>query len=478
MMNASPPGLDPAKARDFIFNLWDQEITPKLVEYIRIPNQSPNFDPEWKEHGYMDQAVELAQRWIESRQIPGSRLEVLRLPERTPLLLMEVEGDLPGTIFLYGHLDKQPPFEGWRTEEGLGPWTPVIKDGKLYGRGGADDGYAAFASVAAIEALKAQNIPHPRLMMIIECSEESGSPDLPAYMNEYAETLGKPDLIVCLDSGCGDYDRLWSTTSLRGMLWGVLEVDVLTEGVHSGDASGVVASSFRVARSVLSRIEDPDTGKIIPEELWTEIPRERIDQATMAAEVLGTDAFSRFPFVPGMAPVDTNPAELVLNRTWRPTLSVIGQSGLPSIEQGGAVLRPGTHLKLSVRLPPTVDSQHAATVLKSLLEDNSPYGAQIKFDVDTTADGWEAPATAAWLENLSREASQAYFGNAACAMGEGGSIPFMGMLGEQFPEAQFLITGVLGPLSNAHGPNEFLHLDCAKKVTCCVAHIIAGFGQR
>ena len=477
MPHESPFALDPSKTREMIFDIWDKEITPKIEEYIRIPNQSPDFDAQWKEHGYMDEAVELARSWIEKREIPGSRLRVLQLPERTPLLLMEIDGELPGTIFLYGHLDKQPAFKGWRTEEGLGPWTPVIQDGKLYGRGGADDGYAAFASVAAVEAIKAQNIPHPRLVMIIECSEESGSPDLPAYMNEYADDLGEPDLIVCLDSGCGDYDRLWSTTSLRGIMVGVLNVKVLHEGVHSGDASGVVPSSFRVARSVMSRIEDPETGKIIPEELWCQIPQERLDQAKSAADVLGTAGFLRFPFVEGMKPADNDPAELILNRTWRPTLSVTGQGGLPSIEQGGNVLRPGTSLKFSFRLPPKVNAKQAAEVIKEQLEKQAPYGAHIEFEIDQMADGWEAPATAPWLEKMSREASETYFGNSACSMGEGGSIPFMGMLGEQFPKAQFLITGVLGPQSNAHGPNEFLHLDCAKKVTCCVAHIIAGFGE-
>lgn len=468
--------MDTKQIRDYTDRLWDEEIIPNLEDYIRIPNQSPLFDPEWAAHGYMDEAVQLAYDWVVGRNLPGAKVEILKLGERTPVLMIEIDGTLPGDILLYGHLDKQPPFDGWRTQEGLGPWTPVIQDGKLYGRGGADDGYAVFASVAAVEAIQEQGIQHPRLVILIECSEESGSPDLSHYIDAYADRIGSPELVVCLDSGCGDYDRLWNTTSLRGIALGTLHVQVLREGVHSGDASGVVPSSFRIARQLLDRIEDVKSGEILPPQLKAEIPQQRVEQACAAAKVLGESVHQKFPFVEGMTPVDEPLSELVLNRTWRAALSVTGQGGMAPLANAGNVLRPGTSLKLSMRVPPTLSSEMASAVLKEILEKNPPYGAQVHFEVEHPGDGWNAPETLPWLEALVNEASETHFGNPSAAMGEGGSIPFMGMLGEKFPKAQFLITGVLGPQSNAHGPNEFLHIECGKKVTACVAHVLAKFG--
>jgi len=469
--------MDTQKLQDYLNGVWDEEIIPKLEEYIRIPNQSPLFDPKWAEHEYMDQAVQLAYDWVVGRDLPGAKVEILRIAGRTPLLLVEIEGELSGEVLLYGHLDKQPPFEGWRTEEGLGPWTPVIQDGKLYGRGGADDGYAVFASIAAVEAIKKQGMAHPRLVVLIECSEESGSPDLPYYIDAYAKRIGSPELVICLDSGCGDYERLWNTTSLRGIVLGTLEVKVLREGVHSGDASGIVPSSFRVARQLLARLENAESGEIIPHELQAPIPDQRREQAKAAALVLDENVHQKFPFVDGMGPAVASLEELVLNRTWRGALSVTGQEGMPDLEKAGNVLRPGTSLKLSLRIPPTISSEEANAFVKALLETDPPYGAHVVYHLEHPGDGWNAPQTPSWLDELVNEASEAYFGNSACSMGEGGSIPFMGMLGEKFPEAQFLITGVLGPQSNAHGPNEFLHIDCGKKVTACVAHVLAKLGE-
>lgn len=463
--------MDHAQIQAFVDALWDDEIVPTLEEYIRIPNKSPIFDPDWKENGYMDQAVALAQRWVEQRNVPGANLEILQLEGRTPLLFMEIPGERPGTILLYGHLDKQPEFTGWK--DGLSPWEPVIRDGKLYGRGGADDGYAIFASIAAIQALQEQGVPLPRIVITIECCEESGSYDLPHYVNAYEDRIGKPDLVVCLDSGCGDYDRLWATTSLRGLVAGNFKVEVLKEGVHSGDASGVVASSFRIARTLLSRIEDEETGKIIGDAFYTDIPAERVEQAAIAAEVLGDAVSGQYPFIDGMDPVSDHRSELVLNRTWRPALSVTGVGGMPAMDSAGNVLRPYTALKLSLRIPPHVDADVATKALKEALTTDVPYGAQSSFEQEKGAAGWEAPPTADWLASALSDASKTFFNQDNAAMGEGGTIPFMGMLGDKFPDAQFLITGVLGPASNAHGPNEFLHIPYAKKLTAAVAYIMS-----
>ena len=465
--------MDTARLNRFISGLWDEEIVPQLVEYIRIPNKSPMFDPKWVEHGYMDAAVKLMETWAQGKlaSLPGAKLEVVRLEGRTPLIYIEVPGTGDDTVVLYGHLDKQPEMTGWA--EGLGPWTPVIKGDKLYGRGGADDGYAIFGSLAALLALHEQGVPHARCVVLIEACEESGSYDLPYYVDHLADRIGNPSLVVCLDSGCGNYDQLWLTTSLRGMTGGELTVQVLEEGVHSGDASGVVPSSFRILRELLSRLEDQETGTIKPKELYVDIPQQRIDQAKKSAEVLGTAIYDKFPFVAGMHPVTDDLQELVLNRTWRPQLAVTGVDGMPPLESAGNVLRPKTSVKLSLRVPPTLNGAKAGQFLKDLLEKDPPYGAKVTFKLEKDGSGWNAPQLSAWLEDAVAKASETYFGAPAAYMGEGGSIPFMGMLGEKFPKAQFLITGVLGPHSNAHGPNEFLHIPTGKKVSMVVADVVA-----
>ena len=455
----------------FCDQVWENSIISELIEYIRIPNKSPAFDPDWQKNGYMDQVVEQFVSWIRQQDINGLNLDVVRLPERTPLICIEIDGDSDNTVLLYGHLDKQPEMSGWR--DGLSPWQPVIEGEKLYGRGGADDGYATFASILAIKALQQQSIPHGRCIVIIEACEESGSYDLPYYIDHLSDHIGEPELIICLDSGCGNYEQLWSTTSLRGLIGGTLTVDVLDEGIHSGDASGIVPSSFRILRQLLDRIEDPVSGKILADEFYVDIPDKRIEQARRAADTMGNDIFQRFPMKDNLKAINDDPIELILNRSWRPTLSYIGIDGMPNIESAGNVLRPSTSIKLSMRLPPSCDAKRASAKLESLLLSDPPYNASVSFKPDWAADGWMAPEVAPWLEQAMDEASKNYFGKPAVHMGEGWSIPFMGMLGDKFPNTQFMITGVLGPGSNAHGPNEFLHIPTAKKLTCCVTEVIA-----
>ncbi|HJU17821.1 MAG TPA: M20/M25/M40 family metallo-hydrolase [Stellaceae bacterium] len=465
--------MDVGGARQQIDACWDDEIVPALVEYIRIPNKSPAFDPDWAAHGHMDAAIALFERWARAKLplFPGARLDIVQLPGRTPVLLIEVPGEGGDPVLLYGHLDKQPEMAGWM--EGYGPWAPRLDGERLYGRGGADDGYAMFGALAALAALRAQGIPHARAVILIEACEESGSPDLPHYVDHLASRIGRPSLVVCLDSGCGNYDQLWLTTSLRGMASGTLKIRVLEEGVHSGHASGVVPSSFRILRRLLSRLEDEETGAIHPSEFYAQIPPERMAQAREAAAVLGDTVFTEYPFAPGVAPVGGNLTELVLNRTWRPQLAVTGIAGLPAPIDAGNVLLPFSEAKLSLRLPPTVDGEAAGTALKGLLERDPPYGAQIAFEPGSNATGWNAPALAPWLETSLARASAAAFGRPPASMGEGGTIPFMAMLGEKFPGAQFVVTGVLGPHANAHGPNEFLHIPTAKRISLVIAQILA-----
>jgi acetylornithine deacetylase/succinyl-diaminopimelate desuccinylase-like protein len=462
---------DAARLTAFVERMWDAEIVPALTDYIRIPNKSPAFDPDWAAHGHMDRAVDLFAGWARGKiaGVAGAELDVVRLEGRTPVIFVSIPGEGPTTL-LYGHLDKQPEMTGWA--EGLGPWIPVVRDGKLYGRGGADDGYALFGALTAILALCDQGIAHGRCVILIEACEESGSYDLPFYVEHLAARIGEPSLVICLDSGCGDYEQLWLTTSLRGVSGGTLKVEVLEEGVHSGSASGVVPSSFRILRQLISRIEDQETGRILPQAFSAEIPPVRITQAKKAAEALSEQVWRAMPLKLGMRPVTEDPAELLLNRSWRPQLAVTGAAGLPPIENAGNVLRPFTAAKLSLRLPPTVDAEAAGEALREILEADPPYGATVSFVPEHAGAGWNAPDLAPWLEASLDRASTAAFGRSAAMIGEGGSIPFMGMLGERFPAAQFVITGVLGPRSNAHGPNEFLHIQMGKNVTACMAMIL------
>ena len=480
--------MDFALTTAFMARIWDEEIIPALTDYIRIPNKSPAFDADWAKHGHMEKAVAMFADWAKAKlaHLPGSSLEVVRLEGRTPLIFIEVpgatgnpersEGPSGATVLMYGHLDKQPEMLGWDADKG--PWQPLIRDGKLYGRGGADDGYAMFASLAALLALQEQGVAHARAVIVIEACEESGSPDLPFYIEHLAARIGEPDLVVCLDSGCGNYDQLWLTTSLRGNLIGTLNVRVLTEGVHSGSASGIVPSSFRILRSLLSRIEDETTGRMKLPELFVEIPPDRQTQAEEAAQILGDEVWSGMPFAGKTKPMAEGDAELILEKTWRPQLAVTGMDGYPLPANGGNVLLPYSTAKLSLRLPPTLNAEKARAGMKTALEKDPPYDAEVGFDVPRGDDGWNAPALAPWLEASLNKASQAAFGKPVAFQGEGGSIPFMAMLGRSFPKTQFVVAGVLGPHSNAHGPNEFLHIPFAKRLSACIAQLLADHARQ
>ena len=463
--------------QSFVDAQWD-EIVPVLEEYIRIPNKSPVFDPEWESHGHMERAVELVSSWLTSQGVDGLELFVHRLPGRTPVIVADVpatDASITGNVLLYGHLDKQPEMTGWL--DGFGPWEPRRDGDRLYGRGAGDDGYAAFAALTAIRAVRDAGGAHARCVVLIEASEESGSPDLPAHIEALAPTLGPIDLVVCLDSGCSDYERLWVTTSLRGLVGFDLRVDVVTEGIHSG-ASGVVPSSFRILRALLSRIEDEDTGRVLLPELHADIPPERVEQAKAVASILGDELGREYPLAGGTRLQVEDPVEQVLAQTWRPALSVTGLAGAPLPQDAGNVLRPSTTAKLSMRLPPTTDEHRALEVLTKVLTEDPPNGAVVTVSGREAGAGWDAPATATWLAGAVEEASLTHFGNPPGALGIGGSIPFMAMLGERFPDAQFLVTGVMGPGSNAHGPNEFLDLPTARRVTACVAEVLRAHAAR
>ena len=466
--------MDISQARPLIARDFAGHIVPTLAEYVRIPNKSPLFDTDWETHGHMDRAVELLAAWCRRQPIRGLQVEVQRLPGRTPLLWCEIPSsdavNLPGTVLMYGHFDKQPEFTGWDSD--LDPWTPVFREGRLYGRGGADDGYAVFSSLEAIAVLQAQGLPHGRCVILVEGCEESGSADLPFYVDHLADRIGTPDLVVCLDAECGDYDTFWLTTSLRGNITGTLTCEVLTEGVHSGMATGIAPTPVRILRALLDRLENMHTGDVLVESLHVPVPKHRLEQARAAAAVLGESVWRKLPFSVGVEPMSRDPVELLLNSTWKPTITVTGAEGLPPIRNAGNVLLPRVALKLSLRLPPTVDAARAAAAVKDVLERDPPHGARITFKPDSSLSGWHAPDLQGWLTEAVERGSREHFTRDPLAMGTGGSIPFIGMLQSRFPETQFVVTGLLGPKSNAHGPNEFLDVPTAERLTGFVAGLL------
>jgi acetylornithine deacetylase/succinyl-diaminopimelate desuccinylase-like protein len=466
--------VDNQQLRTTVNRTWDAEILPSLSDLVRIPAVSVVFDARWAESGHLDAAVEHVRDWLGARDVPGATIEILRLPGRTPVLLMDVPAsdgvESEATVLLYGHLDKQPPVGGWG--DGLGPWTPVLRGDRLYGRGAADDGYSGYAATAAIEAVRASGGRHARCLVLLETAEESGSPDLPAYLEAYADRLGQVSLVVCLDSGGQDYERLWLTTSLRGLVSVTATVTVLESGQHSGMASGIVPSSFRIMRELLDRVEDSSTGEILLPELHGDTPAERVAEMKSLADMAPGAARAAFPLLPGMSAVSDDDFELMMNNSWRPTLSIIGAAGLPLPENSGNVLRPSTTLTLSFRLPPSADPAEALAVVERALTTDVPYGAKVTLTRKETGPGWNAPATATWLQSALDSLSPTVFDGQWLTMRLGGSIPFMGSLAQSYPEAQFVVTGALANDSNPHVPDEWLHIPQAKRVTEAVALLL------
>lgn len=477
--------FDIETARAETKRIWRADIFNDLCQYIRIPCLSPGFDENWKESGHLDAALNLLMEWCNSEATffygGGLYLERIELPGHTPILLIEIpaygDNPPPGTVLLYGHWDKQPEMTGW--DQGLSAWEPVLRGDRLYGRGGADDGYAIFSAITSLRLLQEQRVPHARCVILIEASEESGSPHLPAYLEHLKERIGTPDLVICLDSSCVDYGHLCHTDSLRGVVMGNLRVQILTEGVHSGTAGGIVPSSFRIARQLLDRIENTVTGELKLPEFYDQIRHESMQQLMALVKVSGKGFLDELPWVEGaQSHLEYPPDIYLLKRNWHPSLEIIGVDGIPPFKQAGNVLRPYTDLMLSMRLPPTVDPDVAAAALKRALEENPPNGAKVTFTSKVNASGWAAPRLAPWLEESLKQASQTVFGKPLLIQGEGGTIPFMAMLGKKFPNAQFFVTGVLGPESHAHGPNEFLHVPTFINVTVCTAKVIADHARR
>ena len=463
--------MDKQRLQNFINTFWQEKALPGLTEFIKIPNQSPEFDPEWESNGHMDNAVKTVVNWCNSNAPSGMKIEILKERGKTPFILINIPGKVDKNILFYGHIDKQPPGDGWDKE--FGPYKPVIKDNKIYGRGTVDDGYAVFTAITSILSLQEQNINHPNIQIMLEACEESGSIDLPYYLDNYKHKITAPDLLICLDSGCGDYKRLWLTTSLRGMLSGNLKIQVLSEGVHSGIAGGIIPSASQILIWQLSKIINPKTNTIDLPELNTVIPKLRQQQLDDAAKIIGDNLYLDLPFIEGVSPLNSNTKYLFAQQTWGNAVEIIGIDGIPNIANAGNVHRAEVTAKISIRLPPTCSSKLAATVIKTALEKNPPYNAKASFTVTSCNDGWHGTEETKTQQQLFKRCSKDFFGNDCAYMGEGGSIPIINLLSEKFPKAKCIVTGVLGPHGNAHGPNEFLSIDAVQKFSACIACIVA-----
>jgi acetylornithine deacetylase/succinyl-diaminopimelate desuccinylase-like protein len=466
--------LNQKQLRGVIAQTWASDVIPSLSRLVSIPALSPSFDPSWATTGHLAAAVEHMASWARDRAL-GATTRVIGLDGRSPLLLFEVPPSAgtadQGTTLIYGHLDKQPALGEWSA--GLGPWQPVLRDGRLYGRGAVDDGYAGYAAVSALEAVRASGGQHSRTVILLETGEESGSPDLPVYLEHLDDWLGDVNLVVCLDAGGGtDRERLWLTASLRGMVTATVSVRVLEAGVHSGIASGIVPDSFRIMRELLNRLEDPATGRVKVAEMNVPIPAARQADA-LALAALEPDAVGRgIPFLPGMSAASPDPVQLILNNTWRPALSVTGADGLPESRLAPAVLRPATSLRLSFRIPPTADAERVRDALVKAVTVDVPYGAQVEVHDFVTLNGWNAPMPSPWLADVLDELTGPVFSQPYRQLGIGGGIPFMEMLGHRYPHADFVVTGATGTDSNMHVPDEWLDIKYAEQVTAAVAYIL------
>ena len=455
-------------------------LIPVISDFIEIPNQSREFDEEWATNGLQERACKFAMDFADKQELKGFSMELVEEKDKPPVILGIVEPfagsgtmteNLSKTILMYGHIDKQPPLNG-QWSEGLGPFTPVIKNGRLYGRGGADDGYAWFSCVMLAKALQVQNFPHNRLVFFFECDEESGSRDLMYYMNKLKTKIGSPSLIFCLDSGTIDYDHFCLTTTLRGYINFTLRVDVMTQGVHSGSSSGVIPSSYRILRKILDDFEDANTGNL-PLEFYPDIPGEKYKQSYELIEALGGEIDYMFPKVEGLEQVGKTGFQNYMNRIWKPQLSVTGIDGLPSCSTAGNVLLPYTKITCSIRLAPSTDGSK----IKEFVEDyfskvDVPYNAKFSCDINSFGTGFECPAySESLLKSLTRVGEET-FKKPVLFYGEGGSIPFLNDIKSVFPEAQFIVTGVLGPEANAHGPDEMLELTYLEKLVIAMAKVL------
>lgn len=438
-----------------------------LKSFIRVPNVSPGYDPEFFTNGLIIKAIDTVKAWIEAQGIAGLTTTLFAEPGCEPLLLVEIPGTAaPGApvVLAYGHLDKMPPLDAPGWSAGLFAYDPVIRDGKVYGRGTNDDGYNCFLVITALKYLQSKGLAYPKVTLILETGEESGDTEIQQYLERLRPKIGDVDLILVLDGEAQDYQTFWGCTSLRGIVNGVLDISHLATPCHSGMATGLVPSTFRIARILLSRIEDAATGEVLLREAHApEIPATRIEQCRLIAAQLGDRSHAIVSPLPGAELLSKDNAELLLAKAWKPGLAVTGCDGIPSVGDGSNVMRTRTALKLSLRLPPGVNAEVTAAALKRVLEADPPYGAKVTYTAVSAGNGWKGPDLSGKIDVAMREATRAVFGGVPLYYGEGGSIPLCNKFQELWPDAQLLVSGCAGTDSNPHGYDESLNLEYTGK---------------
>ncbi|CAD8186262.1 unnamed protein product [Paramecium pentaurelia] len=448
----------------FIEYFTRDQILPSLADFVRIPNLSPQFDPQWQDNGLLDKASNHIVSWIEQQKIPNCKVEMLSIQGAPKAIHVSIKAQNPITVFYYGHYDKQPHFPGWR--DGFGPTIPVIEGHRMFGRGVADDGYAPYAAIAALQTLLSQGLEHPTIEMLFEGEEESGSNFLMQYFDLLE--LKRVDIMVALDSGSGDYERLWLTSSLRGSMKIDLCVKVLESPINTDDG-GNVPQALNIIRVLLNRLEDPVTGQV-HKSLQTIIPADRYEECLQSADLVQIE-FSR-----QCDKMESCRVKQYINRNWKPAVSYIGQDGFPSTRKMIDQIIPELIIRLSIRLPPNKCAKEAANFVKQLLEKDPPFNANVTANIIAAGSGLNLKSFSPKLKDILNTASKLFFnGNESRVFHEGASIPFLNQLNQRSPQAEFLVLGVLGPDSNAHGANEMLDLNYMKGLIGCLAYTMNQF---
>jgi acetylornithine deacetylase/succinyl-diaminopimelate desuccinylase-like protein len=380
----------------YVEKWWADWYVKGLCEFIEIPNLSPMFDAEFYTNGTTQAAAKHVDDYINKLEIKGITKHSFTPEGKPPMYVYVVEANgNDKNVMCYGHLDKQPWMMPWR--EGLGPTKAVIEGDFLYGRGGADDGYAPFSCALAIKNLQVQGLPHPRFALVLETEEESGSPNLLELLALSKEAIGTPDIMFCMDSGAFNWDQLWMTSSLRGIICLDVQIDCAHGGYHSGEVGGIVPETMRIMRHLLDRIDDSKTGMCC-EALNCEIPERFKTEAKFMAELSGPEMYKKYHVCEGVDCMhEEGIDQMYLNNTWRANMAITGAAGLPAIQTAGNVCRPSTSMRLSIRLPPKVNPDDAYAAVTKLLTTDVPYNAKVICTSQGKGQGWCMGELSPWL---------------------------------------------------------------------------------
>ena len=471
--------MDTELLKKYVDKQFTLNILPNLMNFIRIPNLSPLFDPNWKTNGYLFKAANLIVSYAKSLNIKNAEINLLQDSGHTPMVFIEIPASRKNdnrTVIFYGHYDKQPYGTGWDKDKS--PTNPVIVDGRLYGRGSADDGYASFSILTAIKTCQEFNCLMPRICCLFEGAEESTDADLKYYFDKLIPILG--DNVVAfipLDSGCPDYDRLWMANSLRGIVDIDVNIQTLDQESHYGpEASGIIAENLFLMRKIYDGLVDSTNGEFKLEEFKIaedKIPAIVMEQMQKEIEIVGDNFIKNIPLYEGVSPLKTDVKELMINNRWKPSCFILGIDNCPKTEDRGFGVSSGINVRMSIRIPPTVDKNKAIEALKKALSDNIYFGAQVKLGYLDYGEGVLLANMSNKVKNILNKASLEFFGNESVFTGVGGSIPFIGYFQSKYPNTDIICTGIVGSDSHEHGPNENLNIEACKKMVCVLCYFLS-----